>query len=68
MANKLMFEMKVKKNGVVAKVILNGDKKTYYFSFDSSRNEASRIDQWIGYLPRNFYIDALLKHTKSRGR
>ncbi|MGE5443016.1 MAG: hypothetical protein ACM3SR_00230 [Ignavibacteriales bacterium] len=62
MATKLTFEMKVKKKGVVAKVTLNGDKKTYFFPFDATRNEASRIDQLIGYLPRNFYIDALLKH------
>jgi hypothetical protein len=61
---KFTIKMEVKKDGVRATVTLDGDKKTYFFSFDVRRNEASRIDLLISYLPRKFYVDALLEHTK----
>ena len=61
---KLTIELKVKKDGIRANVTSEGEEKTYFFPFDTNRNEASRISQLIGLLPRNFYVDAFLGKTK----
>ena len=61
---KLTIKMEVKKDGVKANVTLDGDKKTYFFSFDARRREASRIDLLISYIPRKFYVDAFLEHIE----
>jgi hypothetical protein len=61
---KFTIKMELKKDGVKATVTLDKSKKTYFFPFDVRRNEASHIDLLISYLPRKFYVNAFLQHTK----
>jgi hypothetical protein len=58
--------MKVKDDGVEAKVTLAEDDKIYFFPFSTAVSEQSaRISLFITPLPLKFYIDAFLEHLKT---
>ncbi len=56
--------MKVKDDGMEAKVTLGEEEKIYFFPFSSVSDQSTRISLFISPLPLNFYIDAFHEYIK----
>jgi hypothetical protein len=56
--------MRVKDDGIEAKVTLGEDDKIYFFPFSTASDQSNRLSLFISSLPLNFYIDAFLAHIK----
>ncbi len=56
--------MKVKDEGIEAKVSLGEDEKIYFFPFSTVSDQSQRISLLISPIPLKFYIDAFLEYIK----
>ncbi len=56
--------MKVKDDGIEAKVTKGEDEKIYFFPFSTPSDQSNRISLFISSLPLKFYLDAFLEHIK----